>query len=110
MKLEILFADVCLPDYWGGHHLAHICIPVFKDMTEKQIRESLHSEVSQGAFAGNVPWEITESQAWYDACHAAIDNLEFLKGANGLYFSDLEESDEYSDPVYAYFVFEEIEE
>jgi len=24
MKLICALADVCLPDYWGGHHLPHV--------------------------------------------------------------------------------------
>ena len=111
MKLVILLADVCLSDYWSGHHLAHICIPVYKGMLGKDIRSALHSEVLQGAIAGSVDYQITESEEWYNAAKDAINELELLKGEDGLYFEDLEESDEdYSESVYAYFVFEVIEE
>jgi hypothetical protein len=31
-KFDIIHADTCLPDYWSGHHLPHVQIPVFNGM------------------------------------------------------------------------------
>lgn len=28
--LECVHVDTCLPDYWGGHHLAHISVPIYR--------------------------------------------------------------------------------
>ena len=51
MKLECLHADTCLPDYWGGHHLAHVQIPVYRGMTLKAIKESIRDEDSESVYA-----------------------------------------------------------
>lgn len=51
-KLNCLHADTCLSDYWSGHHLAHIAVLVWHDMTISQLRDSLRAEIRQGAIAG----------------------------------------------------------
>ncbi len=76
MKLQILLCDICLPGYWSGHSLAHVCIPVHKNMKGYQIIDALNSEVNEGAIAGSVPWEVTESEEWYNAAKEAISEIE----------------------------------
>ena len=34
-------ADTCLPDYWSGHHLPHISVPVCRSMTAGELRDAL---------------------------------------------------------------------
>ena len=104
-RLTISHADTCLPDYWSGHHLAHVSIPVYAGMTPADIRAALHSEVSASAFAGNVAYTTLETDEWHAACHAAIDAMTFHSGDGATYFNHLEDDDGAGDSVYAYFVF-----
>lgn len=103
-------ADTCLPDYWSGHHLAHIQVPVDRDTTITQLRAALHSELSQGAIAGSDRRTRDDSEDfdnWLKAAHAAIDRDVRLKHPRTTMrpFRDLETQldDDYS--VYAFFVF-----
>jgi hypothetical protein len=92
-------ADTCFSDYWSGHHLPHVCIPVYP-MTLDEVKSALHSEVNMDAIAGE--WSSND----YDAFHAAIDRLTEKENFTGLHFSDIDisENDDYS--VYAYFIFD----
>lgn len=107
-KLTCSYADTCLPDYWGGHHLAHICIPVWKNMPAADLRSAMHSEVNQDAVAGSAFPAGDIPDWWCGAAHKAIDEVEIR--ADPL-FPSLEETEEDSDiSVYAYFVFVEEED
>jgi hypothetical protein len=101
-----------LPDYWSGHHLAHIQVPVDRTTTITQLRAALHSELNEGAVAGSDRRTLDDSgpdgDAWYKAAHAAIDRDVRLKHPRTTLrpFRDLEaqlDDDDYS--VYAFFVF-----
>lgn len=120
MKMECLHADTCLPDYWGGHHLPHVSIPVYKNMELHDIKQELLNELNTGAIMGggvlsgdDYAWvwqeygEVTD--AAYDAMSAAVCAIE-LKDGHTTAFGDLDESTEdddfeYCDSVMAYFVF-----
>lgn len=108
--LECALADTCLPDYWSGHHKAHISVPVYKGMHLAELKRALHSELNQGAVAGNDERTRDDSgdisDLWYKRAHAAINRLTpAVKGKRRL-FEDLEEqSDNDCESVYAYFVF-----
>lgn len=117
MQLNCQHAGTCLPDYWCGHHLPHISVPVWRGMSPAALRAALHSEVSQGAIMGG--HDLTRdangetSEAWDRAAHAAInrDVKPAKKGARRL-FLDLEPEPENSDAcesVQAFFVFTEKE-
>lgn len=114
-KLECIHADTCLPDYWGGHHLPHVQIIVSKGMTLKAIKEELHSELNQGAVAGNNPIVYDDSgedgDRWYRRAHAAVNRIKPTNKGQRRFFLDLEESDddEFGELVYAFFVFREAE-
>ncbi len=114
MKLNCQHADTCLSDYWSGHHLAHVQIPVYRGMTPKATRDALHSELNQGAIAGSDARTRDDSgavgDAWFKAAHAAInrDVKPAKKGARRL-FLDLEPETEDGDTVYAFFVFSDAE-
>ena len=113
MKVECLHADTCLSDYWCGHHLAHVCFPVWRNMSLAEIKECLHSEVNQGAIAGNIPEELAcdlneyeLSEKGYREFSKAIDSIEGKDGKTNGFFSDIEEpEDDYCESVFAYFVF-----
>jgi hypothetical protein len=123
MKLCCVHADTCLPDYWGGHHKAHVSVPVWRGMTPKALRDALRSELSQGAVMGSDelarllsadlvrPDEEKRADAATRAAYAAIrrDVKPAKKGVRRL-FPDLEPDDETDDcreSVYAYFIFSE---
>lgn len=114
LKLTCAHVDTCLPDYWSGHHLAHISVPVYNGTTPKALRDALHGELNQGAVCGSDDRTCDDSgdigDAWYKAAHAAInrDIKHKVKGKRNL-FPDLEKPPKNGnrdfDDVYAYFVF-----
>lgn len=117
MKLTLHHADTCLPDYWGGHHRAHISVPVFNGMTLDELKVQLKSELNQGAIAGSdeLSGQLGDGP---DSCEkagaaavAAVEALAQTEPGTPL-FKDLEPVDEDDDShlVYAYFVFVEDDE
>lgn len=108
--LDCGLADVCLPDYWGGHHLAHVQISINGPISLKQIKQALHNELSQGAVMGNNPLTRDDSglegDKWYKAAHAAVNKIKPSTPGKRLFFKDIEPGEEDRDSVYAYFVFE----
>ena len=117
IKLNIKHCSTCLPCYFGGHHLAWICVPVHDKMTFKELRTNLHSELNQGAIGGSEPLSQDDSgiegDKWFKAAHAAInrDIKQAIKGNRfpfkGVLGQNLECGDE--PEVYAYFVFDELD-
>ncbi len=108
MKATISHASTCLSDYWGGHHLPHISVPVYKGMTLRELKHALRIEVSHDAIAGN--YDVIEKDGWYDAARAAIDAIELIdntQGDNALPFDDVLDAPEYDADamIYAHFVF-----
>ena len=121
IKFECVHADTCLPDYWCGHHLPHVSIPVYNGMTMKEIKSAIRSEISQGAIAGNGEYTMPlsydfippEKEALADrltrAVYAAVNRMSPARKGQRRFFTDLEKETEDSDySVYAYFVFVEI--
>ena len=73
--LECIHADTCLPDYWGGHHLAHIQVPVWNGMSLAELKKALMSELNEGAVAGSdAPHDWDEQ--WYAAARDAVQAIE----------------------------------
>ena len=114
--LDAIHVDTCLPCFWSGHHLPHVQIPVWRNMTLAAIKEGLHAELSMGAVAGcddrirddSGP----EGARWYAAAHAAVNRIKPNHKGQRTFFTDLEESDDlddHGDTVYAFFVFEEMD-
>lgn len=107
--LDCVHADTCLPDYWAGHHLPHIAIPVWPCMTPAQLRDDLARELRDGPILGSADPAITESDAFHRRALAAIRKIKpARKGARKL-FSDLDDPADPeawdSESVYAYFCF-----
>lgn len=103
-------ASTCLSDYWGGHHLPHVSIPVYRGMSFAQIKRDLHSELAQGAVAGNDPATRDDSgeigDRWYKRAHAAVNRMRPYKKGQRAFFLDLDDSTDDDDvSVYAFFVF-----
>ena len=43
-KYKLTLADICLPDYFRGHHNPVLSVPVWKDMTKAELIESIVSD------------------------------------------------------------------
>jgi hypothetical protein len=122
IKFECCHADTCLSDYWSGHHLPHVQIPVYRDMTLKDVKSAIKDELRQGAIMGNTdnarllsadmvrPDEEKQADRVTRAAYAAVNRMQLVNPRKRKLFMDLEEStdDDCSDSVYAFFVFVEI--
>lgn len=120
MKLECVCADVCLPDYWSGHHLPHVAVPVYRNMKMRDIKDALKNEIRQGAIMGSTDvarllaadWVLPEEEAKADrlvrAVYAAINRLKPAKKGARVLFRELETDDD-GDSTYAFFVFVTLE-
>jgi len=113
IKLNCFHVDTCLPDYFGGHHKAHIQVPVYPHMTLGELRKALHNELNQGAVGGSDTRTRDDNgvigDKWYKAAHAAI-NRDVRQSGPGRKrpFSDIEDGDDCAT-VYAYFIFDDVE-
>jgi hypothetical protein len=122
IKFECCHADTCLSDYWSGHHLPHVQIPVYRGMTLKDVKSAIRSELSQGAIAGSTDNarllsadvvrqdEGKQADRVTRAAYAAVNRMRLADKQKRKLFMDLEEStdDDCSYSVYAFFVFVEI--
>lgn len=111
--LECAHASTCLPDYWGGHHLAHVSIPVYGPMSLAEIKQAIRAELNAGAIGGNDERTRDDSGAvgdtWFYRAHAAVSRMRPAVKGTRRFFRDIEhpaEDDDYC--VYAYFVFREV--
>lgn len=110
MKLTCVFVDVCHPDYWGGHHLPHVAVPVYREMAFITLRESILDELRAGAVAGAdaTPEETYENEEWYEAAREAVErDVRPTDPSIDRPFCYLDNSGEDDDEEfpYAYFVF-----
>lgn len=120
--LECVHADTCLPDFWSGHHLAHVQIPVYKGMTFKAIKADIYSELAQGAVMGSDDLAFLLSADFVGddrdadaikatkAAYAAVNRMKPVNKGQRRFFMDLEPQKGDDCPtVYAYFIFVEKE-
>lgn len=109
VKLTCAHADTCLPDYWGGHHMPHVAMPVSRDTTFADLRSMIIDELRAGAVAGAdaTPEDTYENDEWYEAALEAVERDVQPRNPSVQYpFHDLDSGeDENSESVYAYFVF-----
>lgn len=122
MKLELVHCDTCLPDYWSGHHKAHLQITIWPGMSLRDIKSQLRNELIYGAIAGSddlarllsahmvKPEEEKQADRAMRAAYAAINRLSPAKKNQRRFFTDLEQTpdDDGCDQVCAFFVFCEI--
>jgi hypothetical protein len=122
IKFECCHAVTCRSDYWSGHHLPHVQIPVWCGMTLTQVKSALRSELSQGAVMGSTdnarllsadmvrPDEEKQADRVTIAAYAAVNRMRLADPRKRKLFMDLEEIDEndYCESVYAFFVFVEL--
>lgn len=103
--IKISFLLVCLPDYFGGHHLPVLQATVDGATTRKELCESLIAELSEGCcdytFQEQFGFELP-----YGEVRQAIEDCLFWNGdcmRNDILFPDMETGTE-EDGTYAYFV------
>ena len=120
-KLECAHADTCLPDYWRGHHRAHVAVPVYRGMHLAEVKRAILSELRQGAVMGSDRLAWLLSSDWVgpgNAGAAEIATKRAVAAVNRMrpavprarrLFNDLEATpaDDDGPEVYAYFVFVE---
>ena len=114
---ELAHVDTCLPDYWSGHHLAHVQIPVPPGMSMPEIKAAIRDELRAGCVMGSTddarllsadmvkPDEEKQADAITRAAYAAVSKMKPAKKGQRIFFTELEESDEDGESVYAFFVF-----
>jgi len=114
---ELAHVDTCLPDYWSGHHLAHVQIPVHPGMSMPEIKAAIRDELRAGCVMGSTddarllsadmvkPDEEKQADAITRAAYAAVSKMKPAKKGQRIFFTELEESDEDGESVYAFFVF-----
>ena len=116
-QLECIHADTCFPDYWGGHHLAHIQVPVWNGMSLTELKKALMSELNEGAVAGS-GYPGDHDEQWYAAARDAVRAIEAfavraieaktpaVSAAENLFPLLIPQGDDDDVPtVYAFFVF-----
>lgn len=117
LKFEWSSADTCLPDYWQGHKLPHVQIPVYRGMSLKAIKEAIKVELRQGYVMGNTKEAtmlsadfVGEENADYadkvtKAAYAAVNRMKPNTKGKRTFFHDLEKG---NFDCYAYFVLADI--
>lgn len=115
-KYEWLHIDTCLSDFWAGHHLPHIQIPVWPGMSLRQIKQSMRDELRQGAVMGSdddarlLSSDMIEPEKEKRAdfitrkAYAAINRIKPAKKGQRTFFNDIEFSENDDITVYAFFV------
>lgn len=109
-NLKLANIDICLPDYFCGHHKPVLQIPVWNGMTGREVIDSIESEY-------NMTYEhLTYGEhAWPDFSTEEIRKLAsevLLDPKSKNVFPELEElteeeEDDMVDSVYAFFILEE---
>ena len=105
MYFELSHYDTCLPDYFQGHHLPYLQIPIQKGMTLLEIKESLKNELDFGAIGGSLDYDILESELFHYLADQAIENLTPDDKKQNTFFNDLDDYDDDCEfTVYAFFI------
>lgn len=124
IKFECCHADTCLSDYWSGHHLPHVQIPVYRGMTLKDVKSAIKDELRQGVVSGSTdnarllsadmvrPDEEKQADRVTRATYAAVNRMRLADKRKRKLFMELEEStdNDCCESVYAFFVFVELED
>ncbi len=110
--LECCHADTCLSDYWSGHHLPHVQIPVWNGMTLAEIKAAILAELAQDAIAGSEAptYDDPTADAWHRRARAAVRRMKPARKGKRRFFLDLEPLDQDdTETVFAFFVFRPLE-
>lgn len=108
IKLVAVHAETCLCDYWGGHHLPYIQVPVVFHTNMDQLKDMLHDELN--CFVMNGPEDNSPvADEWYEAAHKAVDEIVCSKWMPFEHLPIVDDMGDYPE-IYAYFVFVNEEE
>lgn len=121
MKMICHAFDVCLPDYWSGHHMPHVQVAVTRrKMSFAEIRRAIRHELRHGYVMGSsddarmlsadfTPDE-RRANALNRAAYAAV-NRDVVGARKGQRYADtgVDIVDDDDATVCMYFVFEVIE-
>lgn len=121
MKFELCYVDTCLADYWSGHHLPTLQVPVWRGMTFKELKHMLSYDLRVGAIGGSGELaqhlgECESEDPVLLAAEQAIENMTLNNPAENpddtqLFLELLEEDpEEDAESVYAFFVFREVDD
>ena len=105
-NITVSFYDVCLPDYFGGHHLPVLQYPVDGSTTRKQLCDGLLSELAEGV----IDYEIDENNLDYNTIREAIKKCLYFKPERqdeDILFPSLEiwpEEEDGIESCYAFFI------
>ncbi len=110
MNITVSFYDCCLPDYFGGHHLPVLSVPVDGNITRKELYNGLISELNEGVIDYTFEYQF-DKELPYELVKASLkDCLYFNDSAkdSDVIFPNLEpfddSGDDYSNSCFAYFV------
>lgn len=118
MKKQWSHVDTCLPDYWQGHTLPYVQIPVWHGMTLRAVKDSIRDEIHRGDIGGRNddarllsadmvrPGEEKQADALTRSAYAAVNKMRLANSRKRRLFTDLEDSaeDDCGGSVYAYFI------
>ncbi len=91
--------DICLSDYFAGHSLPVLAVPVYAGQTWKQLFDALEDEIN-----GDERFELTDENEINQALKRLRDDNQHQSGKPVL--PDVEETeDEFTDNPYSYWVF-----
>jgi hypothetical protein len=119
MKLFCKHVDTCTPDYWQGHELPHVQIPVTSETKVYQVKQALKDALRWGDVGGRStdsrlmsadfvqPHEEKRADRLTRAAYAAVNRLRFKRRSNIFELSFC--NDDNAETIYAYFVFSEVE-
>jgi len=118
--LEWAHAETSLPDYWRGHHLPHVAVPVWRGMTLTALKQAIRHELRQGYVSGScdaarvlqadymAPAEEAVADALTRAAYAAVNRIKPARKGQRKLFTDLDDATEEGPDVYAYFVLRDL--
>lgn len=105
-KIIVHFYDVCLPDYFSGHHKPVLSWPVDGGTTRKDLYSGLLSELQSGV----IDWQIDQNGLDYDAIRQAIKDCLYFddeRKDNDILFPDLDKYEDLESDdclCYAFFI------
>ena len=106
-QITVYFHDLCLTDYFRGHHKPILQYPVDGNTTRKELYSGLLSELAQGV----IDYEIEQNSLDYDAIQEAIKECIYFdddRNDNDILFPELDKwsdsDDDIEHPCYAFFI------
>ena len=106
-QITVYFHDLCLTDYFCGHHKPVLQYPVDGATTRKDLYDGLMYKLQSGV----IDWQIEQNSLDYDAIRQAIKECIYFddkRNDNDILFPELDKwsdsDDDIEYPCYAYFI------